>query len=366
MLATSLFKEHVNNHRLAGFDAMRAFCVILGVILHASLGYLVHYVSEWPHLKQHNLTFDCLAWVIHMFRVPVFYFIAGFFAYQLWTRYSYTQFIRNRCNRIVIPFFISVVIFNLPLILLFAFSDKPKTIANLFSVFCNLGYNWFLEYLIIFYALFFLIVPILKSEACNKLIRKVLAKKWFLYIAWLATFIILYSTNNTYIPTDLSAMPNPSLLMLYSLFFFIGACCARNLDLFEIIFKWRIFYFILACCLVLGNMLIMYHNKSNLEHVAIFLYSGASCLLLYTFVSGCIRFCSKPNEILRYIAEASYWIYLTQVYIILRLQQAFSAYDNMFVQFTATVLITLIVGLVSFDLLFRKRGLMRLAKLYRF
>ena len=65
--------------RFHELDALRAFAMLLGVVLHASL-FLV--TKDWPVVAKEispELPYDDIVLAIHGFRMPVFFLMSGFF-----------------------------------------------------------------------------------------------------------------------------------------------------------------------------------------------------------------------------------------------------------------------------------------------
>ena len=69
--------------RLHSLDSLRAIMMMLGIVLHASIAYIGGEPSfGWP-MRDPNADSGFLLWLlvwIHNFRMPIFMFIAGFFA----------------------------------------------------------------------------------------------------------------------------------------------------------------------------------------------------------------------------------------------------------------------------------------------
>jgi uncharacterized membrane protein YcfT len=77
--------------------------MLLGIYLHAGVAYSEY--GSWPW-KDGTTTglFDVSLGLIHVFRMPVFYVLAGFFAALLYARRGAGGFVRNRVIRILVPF----------------------------------------------------------------------------------------------------------------------------------------------------------------------------------------------------------------------------------------------------------------------
>ncbi len=90
--------------RIHYMDNLRALAMLAGVVFHAALAYspLMHPI--WPAADAgRSITVDAAAWFLHMFRMPLFFVIAGFFAALLVARRGLGGLFRNRCARVLLP-----------------------------------------------------------------------------------------------------------------------------------------------------------------------------------------------------------------------------------------------------------------------
>ena len=136
--------------------------MLLGIYLHAAVAYSEY--GSWPW-KDGSTTglFDVSLGLIHVFRMPVFYVLAGFFAALLYARRGAGGFVRNRVIRILVPFAVGwAVLFPVVKVLaLWAMSldgptANPQESLQIFTWREVLGrldpmHLWFLEYLLFFY-----------------------------------------------------------------------------------------------------------------------------------------------------------------------------------------------------------------------
>ena len=85
-------------------DNLRAFAMLAGLLFHAALAYSPMAQGFWLSAdpQQHPL-FDVFAWASHLFRMPLFFFIAGFFAALLWQKAGGLGFMQNRLLRVALP-----------------------------------------------------------------------------------------------------------------------------------------------------------------------------------------------------------------------------------------------------------------------
>ncbi|MGB0730407.1 MAG: acyltransferase family protein, partial [Ilumatobacteraceae bacterium] len=88
-------------------DAVRAFAMLLGIVLHASLSY---FDSGWAvNDGVDSGFFAVLLIAIHGFRMPLFFVLSGYFTALLVQRRGVAQTAKNRLLRITIPLAIGAV-----------------------------------------------------------------------------------------------------------------------------------------------------------------------------------------------------------------------------------------------------------------
>jgi fucose 4-O-acetylase-like acetyltransferase len=74
--------ERFRVRRYHSLDALRAAMMLLGLVLHSAASYTrTPLRAAWPYHDTHNsIVFDLLLFFIHLFRMPIFFVVAGFFA----------------------------------------------------------------------------------------------------------------------------------------------------------------------------------------------------------------------------------------------------------------------------------------------
>jgi peptidoglycan/LPS O-acetylase OafA/YrhL len=90
--------------RLHYMDNLRALAMLAGVVFHAALAYspLVH--DFWATADAGGSVWvDVVAWFVHLFRMPLFFVIAGFFAALLVRKRGIAGMLRNRLARVLLP-----------------------------------------------------------------------------------------------------------------------------------------------------------------------------------------------------------------------------------------------------------------------
>ena len=83
--------------RLHALDAVRAYALLLGVVLHSAAAFLEGFpIPMW--LDQPSSGAAVIYYTIHMFRMSAFFLIAGFFARVLVERRGVKAFIKDRAQ----------------------------------------------------------------------------------------------------------------------------------------------------------------------------------------------------------------------------------------------------------------------------
>jgi fucose 4-O-acetylase-like acetyltransferase len=92
--------------RLHALDNLRALMMWLGIVLHVAANHLTGpMLVPWRDAATSPVA-DLLAAVIHVFRMPVFLMLAGYFVALLVERRGAAQMLHNRMKRIALPFVI--------------------------------------------------------------------------------------------------------------------------------------------------------------------------------------------------------------------------------------------------------------------
>ena len=91
--------------RLHALDAIRASALLLGICLHASLSLVpTRGLAFWPVSDvQQSTALTVAGFVIHIFRMSVFFLVAGLLARALVESRGVVAFLRNRAARVLVP-----------------------------------------------------------------------------------------------------------------------------------------------------------------------------------------------------------------------------------------------------------------------
>jgi glucan biosynthesis protein C len=266
-------------------------------------------------------------WFVHIFRLPLFFAMSGFFLTLLLSRKGLRETVRNRTLRIVVPLMVCLVTL-VPL--MFAASQATGTViagdgqlTHGSPITFQPAFLWFLWYLLIFDGVAFalhVLVPELLRRAGNAL-RAAIAHP-LLGIALLAvpTMLALWSQPNWTETPPSSWVPEMTVLAYYAPFFALGAtlCAHHELvgDAARNAWKWTacaVAATAPAAALFTLHDSPQYAQRLEVHGAALAIYAVATWASLLALVGLADRYLNRPNPKLRYLADSSYWLYLSHL-----------------------------------------------------
>jgi len=320
--------------RYHALDALRAAMMFLGVFLHAAVAYSPE--GGWPW-RQQELTHS-LDWamsLIHVFRMPIFYAMAGFFAAMLLARYGFRRAAWNRFMRIVVPFVVGwMIVWPLTIFLAgLGYFGLDRTLLGFASgrvfYFLNPTHLWFLEYLIVFYVLAAIavaLVPMLLSETARKAVlqgfRAIMLSPWAPLALAVPSFAAQLLMANPWIEDPPGFVPVFRLVAVYAIPFAFGWLLFLQSDLLDTITRRAWLYGSLA---VVASVAYRASYFLPLDPaVRFYLIRGLHAVaewLLILGVSGLfLRFLGGHSPYRRYLCDSSYFLYIAHAPVILAFQ----------------------------------------------
>lgn len=331
--------------RLHGIDALRAFAMLSGVVLHSILAYRVAIVPLVPHDPQfQHWIFDFVFFIIHSFRMPLFFLIAGFFCRMVYYKSGEKKFLQQRFKRIGIPFIAGVLIIA-PLTLLPKFlywyttseglslqAAFDKAITKILK-FSEIEHIWFLRNLIVFYAAVILFERAKKiafisnfSSFISNIWRKANINVVWLVLLTIPVWLCLMTMPGWYVTTDTFTLPRSLFILLYYAYFFgLGWLVHMRSDIFSLFTKRYMPILVSATVATLIVWYVKQHYEFARTPLAIVaatkFVAALQMVLLVCGISGLfLRLLNTENKTWRYLSDASYWVYLVHLAIIILLQ----------------------------------------------
>lgn len=341
--------------RLHALDAVRGGALLAGVILHAAMSFLPGFAATGLPIYDNSpsTTLGVAFFVIHMGRMTIFFVIAGFFGRLLLHRDGLRGFLANRAKRIalplvlgwlvVFPVIVAAVIWGAIKLGIQAPSPPPEPPGDGPLLPFPLAHLWFLYVLLWLYGLAAVVHVALERwldaggrlrRGLDLLVRGLLMQVWSPWVlaAPLAAVLCIMPVWIAWfgIPTpDQSLIPNLPASLAFSTAFGLGWLIQRQtvlLKVWEAQWAWHLgaALGLTAVCLWLGGLQPLYAPLppgGTTVSYAICYTAGLwhwTCAVL----GIALRFFADGSPVRRYVADASYWIYLMHLPLVFLLQVA--------------------------------------------
>ena len=334
--------------RLHGLDALRAGALLLGVVLHASLSFFPQQI--WIVADDsRSVGAAGLFFAIHLFRMTAFFLIAGLFAHMMLARRGWLSFAKDRVMRITAPLtafwfpvmvgIVGALIWTSSMNGLVTPGAPPPPPPTYDWTNFPLTHLWFLYVLTLFYAAVLILrAPLAmldRDGGWGRVVDRItgaligpwtpvvlaapLALALYLDPKWIAFFAV---------PTpDAGLVPHTGALVGFGLAFGLGFLIDRRRDLLNRIAAWTPLF--LAVAVVSGVAAYHLAGGPKIEPMAELtdkkaIAAAVTALAVYssafTAMGLCLRFLSGHSAIRRYLADASYWVYILHLPLVMLAQ----------------------------------------------
>lgn len=362
-----------------GLAALRALAMLLGVVLHAAIPYMAAPLSgmdNWICYQTATPLCDLIVWWIHVWRIPLFFFLAGFFALQTLQRHGASGFARRRLRRLCIPYIVAVytvgpliyIVFNLGWYLtghcsweqIWPHVPLPERLATNFF---GPSHLWFLQELIILSFTFLFLHVALAVEGSKSSLGPSGGKKplpWWLPLGpGVLSGVMLWSDLSPLTEWHNTFLCVPTRL-LYNSVFFIGGVVAyqHRTAFFEVTSFYRRHLFLalpLAGVYLWIRLSGYFDITTKTGSFALSISAGVLCwLMVYGMIGAFNNWFCHSNRVVSYLSDASYWVYIIHLPIVAALQIAvFDLNIHSLWKFTLVSLATATACLVSYQWLIR-------------
>jgi glucan biosynthesis protein C len=320
--------------RYHALDSLRAAMMFLGIYLHAVVAYSPN--GGWPFKPpQLTTTLDYSMIVIHVFRMPVFYVMAGFFAALLLQRYGSGRAIANRFWRIAVPFVVGwIVIFPLAMFLAtFARRGLDPAVdfilSGRFLDHAHPLHLWFLEYLIVFYVLAAVVVvplphvmPSGMRAALLGFFRSVVRSVWAPLSLGVLSFLALLPMTHAWLEDPPGFVPAVRLVVAYGIPFGFGWLLFANADLLDVLRERGWLYTAVAVLACIAYLVLLFSFADR--GMAFYALRAAHALAMWCLILGTtglfLRYLSGHSALRRYLCDSSYFLYIAHLPVIMLFQ----------------------------------------------
>ncbi|WP_077026743.1 acyltransferase family protein [Fuerstiella marisgermanici] len=357
-------------------SALRAIAMLLGITLHASMAYLARPLEgmRWVVQDTPSLVGDFAYWWVHAWRLPLFFFLAGFFAKLTMDRHGAEQFARKRFKRLVVPYIVAAWTIGPILYVVFVGGwyltgqctyDQmmphvplpPKLQENSFGP----AHLWFLQDLIIMSSVYLFLSVVMPGT--GKPVRETktaIAPKWWMPIAAaIPTGLLLWSDLSPVIAHHNTFLADPPRLLYFTIYFIGGITAFQNREWFMKAVRFPKTHLLLSVPLGIVYLVLLRTNFLDLQSLTGRLVMGLTVALIawltiYGLMGCFLHHWNSEGPQARYIADSSYWMYLCHLPIVAALATALHWIDIPSVfKFLIVSSVTTVIGLLSYQLFVR-------------
>ncbi len=329
-------------------DAVRAFALLLGVALHGVMSFMtprIWIVADAATDPGFNIAF----YVIHIFRMVTFFVLAGFFARMILQKRGLGGFIANRLKRIALPLvvFWPLIMAAIVAIMIIANAPAPGSAAaappppppafndHTFP----LTHLWFLYALLLLYAgaivvkvvtdilhiggalgrmLDSVVAGLMRTDLISAVLILPTAAAFYLSSNWMMWFGVATPDTGLY--------PNAAAAAAFTTAFAFGWWLNRRGDLIDHMAKRFWLHGISAaigtwwCVNLAGTSPVLTPVAGHDHPIYCLLYPLTTWSWTFFLIGVARRFMTRENCVSRYLADASYWVFIVHVPILLVLQ----------------------------------------------
>ncbi len=378
--------------RLHGLDALRGIAAVFVVLLHAGIPYMTAPLSYlvWPSRDAHPCpVVDGLTWCTECFLMPLFFVLAGFFSQGILISRGERKFIEGRTHRLMVTQFFAGPLVMLPCLGIWSLGwigdglFVPKSFMNwgmpreLESELYGFGHFWFLNYLYTYCLILCGGSWLTKRISGPKVVEADRPSPGFLAIDHLMVSVwkpllpaipcalVLFYDPRIVLGFYQTFLPVLSKLVYYAIYFFVGVALYRHRAALHLHARFGKSYIAIASLLFAVSLpMIHEHQVSQLTGGRLALMVGLLALFAWYTTFGLLAISLRTkhgeNSILRYLAEASFWVYIVHLPFVGLTHVAIAQMAvPTIAKFLLAGLIPLSISLVSYQIFVREKWLGR-------
>jgi ABC-type multidrug transport system ATPase subunit/peptidoglycan/LPS O-acetylase OafA/YrhL len=339
------------DNRLHALDFVRAFALLLGVVFHASLSFVPGMPPGlWAMVDSSpSAAIGLLSFVSHIFRMSLFFMIAGFFAHMMFQRKGARGFWADRAKRILVPLVVGWVVLFPAIAVVWVWGltktfggqipqapQMPPPPPGAFP----LTHLWFLYYLLLLYAALLacrrLVVAIDRQgtvrRATDAAIGAIVRARAAALVLAVPVGAALYLRSGLIawagIPTpDHSLLPQITAVVAFGTAMAFGWLLHRQPDLLSAFRSQWLLHFAGAAIVTVVCIRVSTSDfaigplpPGRLKLIYSASYALAIWCWSFAVLGFALRFMSAANARVRYVADASYWIYLVHLPVVAAMQ----------------------------------------------
>lgn len=290
---------------------------MLGVLLHSAQVYNPE--RTWVIYSSHsNTLLTYLVDIVHLFRMPAFFIVSGYFCLLTIKRYGPYKFINIRLTRIIIPLLVTAITLNsLQMLILTTTGWKQFDIYSYLLTGEWVSHLWFLINLIIYFLVMFIFslfvnrIPSYTYTKANDILNKL---PIFLILLILPLIWLTIKASNKIgapIYLDILGIINIYELLFYFPFFLFGMWLRSNPDQLKKFSKINIFmsFFVICASLFAASKIdpqagLLQTTTKEYLHTTSIWFSASICFYIFS------NYANMESKLFMFLSDASYSVYL--------------------------------------------------------
>lgn len=308
----------VRGERLHDLDAMRSVLMLLGIVLHAINPYGLD--GSWLVAdRARSEVLETIAVSIHLFRMPAFFVVSGYFSMLLLRRRPRPEFLRERLRRTLLPMLAVLLSFNLAQVWFLG----PRAPADGFvrGVLLPalhdgqwLGHLWFLLYLALYCLALAALRPRLLAFADGPWPARLARPRAFAALLGIAALVPLGNAVAAHalplLAQQVAGLVNPEELLDHAPFFAVGCLLQANAVLLRRFSSVGAAQWLVGGAALLALSLLPERGGIAATAMAIVARALLAWCLVRLVFAAFARWARGPSATFRYLSDASYSMYL--------------------------------------------------------
>lgn len=368
------------NQRRHHLDAIRVSAILLLIPYHAA-----RYIQKG--LGEDRIV-DAAVWFVHTWHMPLFFAISGFLAASGLRRSTAARQIRSRFRRLGVPLFVGMLTV-VPLANFFVIeaaalwprdqkipAKRELTLGHVFNL--TPQHLWFIAYLLVISLLAIGVwLAIHHHRKVGALINRgfrSLMESWWGIPALASLSALILSTKAGWVAGGTmsdSLIPTPTLLTYFSFFFGFGWLLSGQDGLQEALKRGAWLRFAAGGLIAILAFALFYNHadftgnvgtsgvlaeNGQLRILGLFAVGLVCWLMLFGIWGILARYVHRESKVLRYLADASFWIYLVHIPFLVAMQSSLAqTHIEVVLRYALAVAGTLALAIGSYALAQRAR-----------
>lgn len=330
--------SRTDSERILGLDSLRATAMLLGIVLHAAIGYMPTRVPglTWVvHNAESSTLADALFWSLHVFRMPVFFCLAGYLGGWQLARHGGVAYLQMRGRRLLLPLGlamltvlpITVVLWSLGWMIsgrcltseVIRMKVDPALTTGL-----GIGHLWFVSQLAYLSAMLVFadwFWPKLRSRVPWLNVWKTPSRMWGCAGLTFISLATLFCLPEAVLGFESCVLPDPAKLMYYGSFFAAGVLLFRSSGR-DVAQNKMWIVSLLAGSMLCGVAVVRLAKLAEVsfadqsitsQSLTALVVVAAAWLMVGGLLGGALRWRGTASPTWRYLSESSYTVYLVHL-----------------------------------------------------